>query len=105
MCVHTITQSISEGGGIRMFGRRAKARAVMLAQADAERAETAERLRAALAAQINDAIVHTIGAQQAVVRGAYPDDILSRLQAAEESAREALTELGQLSDLIAAPTA
>jgi hypothetical protein len=87
-----------------MFGRRGKARALMQAQVDAERAAAAERLREALSAQINDAIVHTIGAQQALVRGAYPDDILSRLQAAEESAREALTELGQLSDLIGTAT-
>jgi len=83
-----------------MFGQRAKARA----QQDADRAETAERLRAALAAQINDTIVHTVGARQALVRGAFPDDILSRLEAAEESAREALTELGQLTSLIATPT-
>ncbi len=88
-----------------MVGRRARARLAEAAEAQAEaeraeseRAETVRRLREALAAEINDSIVHTIGAAQAVVRGAHPDDVLTRLHAAEDSAREALTRLGQLDE-------
>jgi hypothetical protein len=86
-------------------GRRAKERAQEEAeaahrQAEAERAAAEQRAHEVLAAQINEAIVHTIGAQQALVRGAHPDDVLQRLQAAEDSAREALSDLAQLTAMI-----
>lgn len=82
-----------------LTSRRTRARE----QEEAERAESARRVRDTLAAAINDAIVHTVGARQALVRGAHPDDVLSRLQAAEDSAREALSDLEQLTAVITAP--
>jgi hypothetical protein len=86
-------------------GRRARERAFEEAeaarqQAEAARVAAAQHAREVLAAQINEAIVHTIGAQQALVRGAHPDDVLQRLQAAEDSAREALSDLEELTAVI-----
>jgi hypothetical protein len=88
-----------------LTGRRARERALEEAdaarhQAEAERAVAAQHAREVLAAQINEAIVHTIGAQQALVRGAHPDDVLQRLQAAEDSAREALSDLDEFTAMI-----
>jgi hypothetical protein len=91
--------------GVMLSGRRAREQAEEQARERvleaADRAAAAHRVHDTLAAQINDAIVHTVGAQQALVRGAHADDVLFRLRAAEESAREALSDLERLVALIA----
>jgi len=61
-----------------------------------EHARAAGEVRAVIEAGINSTIVEVVAAQQAVVRSAYADDILTRLNAADESAHAALTSLDLL---------
>ena len=64
--------------------------------AELEHARAAGEVRAAVEAGINSTIVEVVAAQQAVVRSAYADDILTRLSAADESAHAALGSLDLL---------
>ncbi len=61
-----------------------------------ERARVAADLHATITERIHAIVVEVVAAQQAVVRGAYGDDILTRLSGADESAHAALASLAPL---------
>src|SRR5215831_7507949 len=63
------------------------------AERDAERLRVARELYEAVTAELNEVIVESVAAQQAVVRAAHPDDVLLRLRRAEEGAHAALGDL------------
>jgi acyl-CoA reductase-like NAD-dependent aldehyde dehydrogenase len=62
----------------------------------AQRARVLRERHDAMAEAVNSVIVEIVAAQQAVVRSAYPDDILTRLRAAEDHAHGSLEELAKL---------
>ncbi|HKD98418.1 MAG TPA: histidine kinase [Micromonosporaceae bacterium] len=66
------------------------------AERDAERLRIARELQDALTAGLNEVIVETVAAQQAVVRAAHADDVLLRLRNAEEGAHTAMADLRRL---------
>lgn len=66
----------------------AKAKAVA-----AESTRVARERYAAIDAGFQAAIVEVVASQQALVRGAYPDDILSRMRSAEDAIHQTLVAL------------
>jgi signal transduction histidine kinase len=64
--------------------------------AASERARVAAEIHATIHECIHAIVVEVVAAQQAVVRGAYGDDILTRLNSADESAHTALGSLDRL---------
>jgi hypothetical protein len=66
------------------------------AERDATRTRIARELYDAVATGLNDVIVETVAAQQAIVREAHADDVLLRLRRAEDGAHAALADLRRL---------
>lgn len=70
------------------------------AERDATRIRIARELCDAVATGLNDVIVETVAAQQAIVREAHADDILLRLRRAEDGAHGALADLRRLLTMV-----
>lgn len=96
---------------IAMVWARAGARRARVIAANADRAREAAHIaelaslgavvrakHAAVADSVNEAIVEIVAAQQAIVRAAYPDDILVRLRAAEDNAHTSMEDLRRIGD-------
>ena len=66
--------------------------------ATATRAENDAKARVVVTEAIHAIVVEVVAAQQAVVRGAFADDILTRLTAADDNAHTALETLTGLSE-------
>ena len=67
----------------------------------AARAESVRAAHVSVQDAVNEIIVEIVAAQQAIVREAYPDDILLRLRAAEDNAHASLEILGHAGAVIA----
>jgi Tfp pilus assembly protein FimT len=73
------------------------------AAAAVEQARVAAEVHASITESIHTIVVEVVAAQQAVVRGAYGDDILTRLTGADDNAHDALASLDRLLTGSAAP--
>jgi len=84
-----------------IVGRRARARAAVEAESARVAAESAAevaRVEAqarfdAISDKVQGVLVEIVASQQGLVRAAYPDDILTRLRAAEDAGQELLDDL------------
>jgi hypothetical protein len=73
----------------------AEAREAAFAAEVEARAEAVRAAHVAVKGAVNEIIVEIVAAQQAIVRTAYPDDILVRLHAAEDNAHGSLDVIEQ----------
>jgi signal transduction histidine kinase len=89
--------SVLATAAIQIAGTLASNRARLAAETAAEeRARLAAEIHTTIAERIHAIVVEVVAAHQAVVRGAYGDDILSRLTNADDSAHAALASLDRL---------